>query len=57
MKLPKLHPDPRKPHLFHDLYFVGAALMLAALLFAYSQIAARHESKSRSPAVPVSLEA
>jgi hypothetical protein len=37
MKLPPVHPDPKRPHLFHNLYFFGAALALALLLFAWTR--------------------
>ena len=39
MKLPPVHPDPKRPHLVHNLYFFGAALLLALLLFAWTRTA------------------
>jgi hypothetical protein len=39
MKLPPVHPDPNRPHLFHNLYFFGTALLLALLLFAWTRAA------------------
>jgi hypothetical protein len=45
MKLPPIHPDPNRPHLFHNLYFFGVALLLGVLLFGGMQIRAQHDPR------------